>query len=56
MGLEGRTQVGMIALCIWESDMSERLTTKLKRLIAGPELAVLPGVADALNALLDDPV
>lgn len=32
--------------------MSERATTKLKQMIAGPELAVLPGVADALNARL----
>lgn len=32
--------------------MSERKTTTLKRLIAGPELAVMPGVADALNARL----
>ena len=32
--------------------MSERATTKLKRMIAGPELAVMPGVADALNARL----
>ncbi|MGZ0190266.1 MAG: hypothetical protein ACKVH0_20070 [Alphaproteobacteria bacterium] len=30
--------------------MSERVTTKLKQMIAGPGLAVLPGVADALNA------
>jgi 2-methylisocitrate lyase-like PEP mutase family enzyme len=32
--------------------MSERVTTKLKQMIAGPGLAVLPGVADALNARL----
>ncbi len=32
--------------------MSDRVTTKLKRMIEGPELAVLPGVADALNARL----
>lgn len=32
--------------------MSDRPTTTLKRLIAGPELAVMPGVADALNARL----
>ncbi len=32
--------------------MTDRVTTKLKRMIAGPGLAVLPGVADALNARL----
>lgn len=32
--------------------MTARATTKLKTMIAGPELAVLPGVADALNARL----
>ena len=32
--------------------MTERVTTKLKRLIADPALAVLPGVADARNARL----
>ena len=32
--------------------MTERATTKLKQMIAGPDLAVLPGVADALNARL----
>ena len=32
--------------------MTDRVTTKLKKMIAGPELAVLPGVADALNARL----
>ena len=32
--------------------MSDRVTTKLKRMIEGPDLAVLPGVADALNARL----
>jgi len=32
--------------------MAERVTTKLKRMIREPGLAVLPGVADALNARL----
>jgi len=32
--------------------MTDRVTTKLKKMIAGPDLAVLPGVADALNARL----
>ncbi len=32
--------------------MSERMTTRLRRLIAGPDLVVAPGVADALHARL----
>ena len=32
--------------------MTDRVTTKLKKMMAGPDLAVLPGVADALNARL----
>lgn len=32
--------------------MTESAAAKLKRLIAGPDLAVMPGVADALNARL----
>ena len=32
--------------------MSERPTTTLRRLLAGPEFLILPGVADSLNARL----
>ena len=32
--------------------MSERMTTRLRHLIAGPDLVVAPGVADALHARL----